>query len=135
MKVHLNSVDGRFAFNAKNEKGHEYFFSGNGEGVSPMEALLMSAAGCSSIDAELFLKKMRQPLEKIEVEVEGKRAEDPPKVFTDIHLKFTLYGDLDDKKVQKALDMSMNTYCSVSKMLEKAANISYEYRIKVPETT
>lgn len=135
MKVQLNSVEGRFAFEAKNEKGHNYFFSGNGEGVSPMEALLMSAAGCSSIDAELFLKKMRQPLDKIEVEVEGKRSENPPKVFTDIHLKFTLYGDLDDKKVKKALDMSMNTYCSVSKMLEKAANISFDYQIKVTETT
>ena len=130
MKVQLKSAAGDLAFTAANEKGHEYFFSGNGDGVSPMEALLMSAAGCSSIDAELFLKKMRQPLEKIEVEVEGKRAEDPPKVFTDIHLKFTLYGDLDDKKVKKALDMSMNTYCSVSKMLEKAAKLSYEYQIK-----
>ena len=100
-----------------------------------MELLLMGIAGCSSIDIVMILEKMHQPLEDLEIIVDGTRAEDQiPKVFTAIHLKFIFTGALKDNKVKQAIDLSLEKYCSVSKMLEKTATISYEYEIKVPHS-
>ena len=96
-----------------------------------MQMLLMGIAGCSGIDIDMILKKMRQPLDDLEVIVTGEREEGAiPALFTKIHLEFILTGDLKEEKVKKAIAMSMDTYCSVGKMLEKAAEISYDYTIK-----
>lgn len=129
MKVHLISTEGDKNFKGTNDRGQTMSFSGSKEGVSPMEATLMASAACSSIDIELILKKMRQPLIKIEVQASANRAETEPKVFTDIHLHYVIHGDVKEDKVQKAIDMSMNQFCSVSIMLAKAAPITTSYEI------
>ena len=83
------------------------------------------------MDVVSLLNKMRQPLENLEIEVEGTRAEDMvPAVFTDIHLKFILTGNLDEKKVEKAIGMSVDQYCSVGRMIENKATIKWSYSIK-----
>ncbi|MCL4106503.1 UNVERIFIED_CONTAM: hypothetical protein GTU68_030461 [Idotea baltica] len=95
-----------------------------------MELLLMSMAGCSSIDIVSILDKMRQGLETLDVQVEGFREEGAvPAVFTKIHIHYVLSGDLKEAKVKQAIDMSLGKYCSVSKMLEKAAEITSSYEI------
>ncbi len=132
MQVKINSQEGDLLFNAVNEKGFEFNFSGGEKGVRPMEAVLMSAGVCSAIDVENFLLKMRQPLKNIGLKMNAERSESIPRVFTKINYHFTLYGDLNKEKVEKALDMSLKKYCSVSKMLEKTAEINYHYDI-VPE--
>lgn len=129
MKVKLNRLNDSKHFEAQNEDGHKIQLSGDGNAVGPMQAVLMAAAGCSSIDIVMILEKMRQPLEDIEVKVEGKRKEDIPRVYTDIHMHYILKGDLKEEKVKKAIDMSLNQYCSVSLMLEKAVNITSSYEI------
>lgn len=103
---------------------------GEDQGVRPMELMLMSLAGCSSIDVVSILKKMKQPLQDMRIEVRGDReAGAIPAVFTAIHLHYHVYGNLDPGKVEKAIHLSMTKYCSATKMLEKAAPITHEYTI------
>lgn len=122
---------------AKNESGNVIEMDGSpkigGEnlGARPMEVLLMSLAGCSSIDVVSILKKMKQEITDYEVEVSAERFEEQiPSLFKDIHLKFILSGpELDEEKVIRAIGLSMDKYCSVSKILEPTANISWSSMI------
>lgn len=129
MKVSLKRLNDSKHFEAVNEDGHSLELSGDDNAVGPMQAVLMAAAGCSSIDIVMILGKMRQPLEDIHVEVEGKRKEDIPRVYTDIHMHYILKGDLKEEKVKKAIDMSLGQYCSVSLMLASTVNITSSYEI------
>lgn len=124
-------------FNAVNEAGNVVSIDGSpdiggeGKGTRPMELLLMSFAGCSSIDIITYLKKMRQEVIDFDVQVEGFREENAiPAVFTKIHIHYILVGELKPSKVEKAISLSLEKYCSVSKMLEKAAEITCSYEIK-----
>ncbi len=135
-KVNMKRVNDKFHFRAYNSNGNiasmdgSPAIGGSGKGVRPMQLLLMAMAGCSSIDIVMILKKMRQNLENLDVEVEGFSEEGAvPSVFTKIHIHYVLSGDLKEEKVKKAIDMSLDKYCSVSKMLEKAAEITSSYEI------
>ncbi|MFW5787908.1 MAG: OsmC family protein [Halanaerobiales bacterium] len=101
---------------------------GNDLGPRPMELMLNSVAGCTAIDVVLILDKMDQNLQDFKVEIEGKRAEEHPRVYTHIHLKYILKGDLDEKKVKRAIDLSEEKYCSASNSLK--AEITSEYVIE-----
>ena len=133
MKVFVESTFGDMNFKGTNERGQSMQFSGNKEAVSPMESVLMAAAACSSIDVEMILKKMRQEFISVLVEVEGTRADAVPAVFTKIHMHFIVNGDIKLQKAQKAVDMSMEQYCSVSIMLAKAAEITRSVEVRIPE--
>ncbi|WP_235298762.1 OsmC family protein [Portibacter marinus] len=135
-KVKMKRVNDKVHFRAWNTSGNIASMDGSpgiggqGKGVRPMELLLMSMAGCSSIDIVTILQKMRQNLKNLDVEVEGFREEGAiPAVFTKIHIHYILSGDLKEAKVKEAIDMSLGKYCSVSKMLEKAAEITSSYEI------
>jgi len=95
-------------------------------GLRPMETLLSALAGCSAMDVILIMKKQRENLERLEVEVEGERAEAVPAVFTNIHVRFKGYGAIDLAKFQKAVELSIKKYCSVSKMLQPTVAITGE---------
>ena len=121
---------------ARNEEGQSVQLDGstaiggvNG-GMRPMQLLLASLGGCSTIDVISILTKQKQTLEDIQVEVDGERDEEQvPAVFKTIHVTFKLTGDLDREKVSKAVSLSMDKYCSVAKMLEKTAKITYDFTI------
>lgn len=130
MNIKLESTYGTKAFKGTNERGQSVQFSGNKEAVSPMEALLMSAAACSSIDIENLLGKMRQDLDRIEVEVEGHRVDDVPAVFQKMHIHYIIYGDVKEDKAEKAITMSVEKYCSVSIMLQAAVEITHSWEVK-----
>jgi len=131
MKIKLVQ-NGPVKFTATNASGASAIIDGpadmGGEnaGLRPMETVLSALAGCSSIDVIHILKKQRQELERLEVEVEGERADAVPAVFTKIHLRFVAYGNLDAAKVQKAVELSMEKYCSVSRMLAPTVAITAE---------
>lgn len=95
-------------------------------GPSPMEAILMALCSCTSVDVVEILRKKRQQLTGLRVSARAERAEDPPRVFTRIMLTYAVRGTLNRKAVEDAVSLSKNKYCSVSKMLEKAAVIDYE---------
>ena len=96
------------------------------EGPSPMEAVLLALCSCTSVDVVSILKKKRQALSGLRVSASAERAETAPRVFTRIHLPYTVSGEgLSRKAVEDAVALSKNKYCSVSLMLEKAAPVSY----------
>ena len=129
MKIKLESTHGSLNFRGTNDRGQSMQFSGQKEAVSPMESVLMAAAACSSIDVEIFLNKMRQGLEKVEVEVQGNRVDTVPSIFSDIHLHYKIYGDVKADKAKKAVEMSMDKYCSVSIMLQKGVKMTYSHEV------
>lgn len=136
MLIQLERLDDAFNLRATNEQGNTVetdaapAIGGGGKGMRPMEMLLSSLGACSSIDVIDILRKMRQPLNDIKVTLNGEREKDKtPALFTDIHVTFNLYGDLDVDKAKRAVDMSMEKYCSVAKILEKTAKITWETNI------
>jgi len=135
MNISVNWVDGMLMV-GKSHSGHSITMDGPPEiggdnlGVRPMEMLLLGVAGCTMIDVVTTLKKMRQELTYCETKVNAERADDHPKVFTDIHIQFLVKGnDLDSKKVEKAITLSAEKYCSASIMLGKTASISHDFEI------
>lgn len=99
-------------------------------GIRPVELLLHALAGCSGMDVISILGKMKQPVQKFWIEVEGDRATEHPKVFTKIHLKYCFTGSgLDPKNIEKAIHLSHEKYCSVSAMLSKACEITSTFEI------
>lgn len=99
---------------------------GENAGLRPMETVLSALAGCSAMDVLHIMKKQRQRIERLEVEVDAERADAIPSVFTKIHLRFKGYGPIDQEKLQKAVDLSIEKYCSVSKMLQPAVVVTAE---------
>ena len=135
MNISVNWVDGMLMV-GKSHSGHSITMDGPPEiggdnlGVRPMEMLLLGVAGCTMIDVVTTLKKMRQELTHCETKVNAERADDHPKVFTDIHIQFLVQGNgLDSKKVEKAITLSAEKYCSASIMLGKTASISHDFEI------
>ncbi len=105
---------------------------GRNTGMRPMEMVLLAAGGCTAMDVVFILNRARQPLEKCWIEVEGERVEDVPKVFEKIHLHYVIVGDgLDEGKVQRAVDMSAEKYCSVSHMLRGSVEITHDFEIRL----
>jgi len=135
MNISVNWVDGMLMV-GKSHSGHSITMDGPPEiggenlGVRPMEMLLLGVAGCTMIDVVTTLKKMRQELTHFETKVNAERADDHPKVFTDIHIQFIIKGKgLDTKKVEKAITLSAEKYCSASIMLGKTASITHDFEI------
>lgn len=134
MKIWLKRINDNYLFETKNERGDVVLMDNKSEaepkGASPMDLILRGIAGCSSIDVVMILKKQHHELEDLQVEVEGFRNDGAvPNVFTKIHLNFLLKGDVPPAKAKRAVELSMEKYCSVAKMLEKAAEISYEVNL------
>ena len=135
MNISVNWVDGLLMV-GKSDSGHTITMDGPPEsggenlGVRPMEMLLLGVAGCTMIDVVTTLKKMRQDLSHLETKINAERATDHPKVFTDIHIQFILKGqDLDEKKVDKAITLSAEKYCSASIMLGEMATITHDFEV------
>jgi putative redox protein len=102
---------------------------GNDTAPSPMELVLHALVGCTGVDVISILGKMQQPVTKMTVAVQAERADDHPRVYTRLHVKYTLHGELDEKKVKRAIGLSEKTYCSVTAMLAKTVSVSSSYEI------
>lgn len=126
---------GERTFVAETESGHKVTLGsahGDGEkpGPSPMELVLIGAGGCSAWDVVSILDKSRAGMVECRVDVDADRAAEEPKIFTRIHLHFTLGGpDLDPRKVERAIALSVEKYCSAIAMLEKTATITHDYEL------
>jgi putative redox protein len=95
----------------------------------PMELLLLALGSCTATDVVSILKKKRQKLKALEIQVSGERAPKPPMVWVKLELVYRLRGKLDDKAVRDAIELSENKYCSVAAMLKKTAPITFRYEI------
>jgi len=137
MKVTLNRIDQGFHFEGIGSSANHVHIDGSEEiggsnsGVRPMELVLMGLGSCGAMDIISILKKQRQDLQDLKIYIDGKRDyKQTPAVFTEINIEFIFFGDLDKTKVEKAVSLSMEKYCSVSAMLEKTVKISYSFDIK-----
>lgn len=135
MKARVRWVGDR-TFIGESGTGHSVLFGNpHGEGAlrpgpSPMEMLLIGTGGCSSFDVVHILEKGREPVEGCTVDVEAERADTDPKVFTRIHMHFTVKGRaLDPRKVERAVQLSLEKYCSASAMMAKTAQMTHEIEV------
>jgi putative redox protein len=123
----------KMAFSGATASGHEIRMDaaeeigGQNSGARPMELVLNAIAGCTGIDIISILKKMRLEPSSFHMEVKGERAENPPKLFTNIHIHYALEGELPEDKVIRAIQLSKDKYCSVSHSLH--ANMTASYSI------
>lgn len=121
-------------FSATTGSGHTLILdSGKGEesaGPGAMELLLVGLAGCTAVDVVMILQRQRQPLEDLQVRVRGERASDHPRVYTHITIEYIVRGDVDEAKLQRAIQLSEEKYCSASTMLGKTAIIEHTYRLE-----
>ena len=118
------------------ESGHRVLMDrspkvgGQNLGARPMEMLLLGLGGCALIDVILILRKSRQVFSDIRVEIDAERAENIPQVFTRIHLHFLVTaGEIDPSRVERAISLSAEKYCSASKMLDSVAQITHDFEI------
>ncbi|MDP3420287.1 MAG: OsmC family protein [Thiobacillus sp.] len=135
MKARVKLIEG-VSFVGQSESGHSVVMDGAPEsggknlGVRPMEMLLIGLGGCSAFDVVLILRKSRQQITDCVADLSAERAESDPKVFTKIHVHFTVTGkDLDPKRVEQAVKLSAEKYCSASIMLGKTAEITHDFEV------
>lgn len=130
MKTRITSTPHQYEYIGENEKGHKTIINADKEGISPMENLLLSVAACSCVDVEMILKKMRNNLDYLSVDITGDRMDDQvPKPFKGINLHFNLHGNIKEKSAEKAIGMAIEKYCSVASSLDPNIQIKHDFTI------
>lgn len=132
-KIELSRVNGDYGFEAADQLGHVIKMDTNPEmggenyGARPMQLLLMGLGGCSAIDVISILKKQRQDVRDYKMVINGEReAGKEPSLWKDINIEFHIFGNVDEEKAKKAVELSIDKYCSVAATLVKAgAEIKY----------
>lgn len=133
-KLSIQWLQPDYGFEATDENGLKVRYDnapGSGGqlfGISPMKGLLMSLCTCSGIDVVLILNKKRQEITSFSIEVDGEREENKvPALWQKAHMKFILTGAIEEAKAIRAIELSINNYCSVAETLRRAGcAISWE---------
>jgi putative redox protein len=126
---------GEQKFVAIGPSGHAITFDSDrasNKAPGPMELVLMALGACTATDVVIVLEKKRQKLQSLEVICSGERAADPPTVWVKLEVLYRLRGELDEKAVQHAIQLSEEKYCSVSATLRKSATLTWRYEILPP---
>ncbi|MTI81872.1 MAG: OsmC family protein [Firmicutes bacterium] len=105
-------------------------YGGQNEGIRPMELMLLSVGGCTGIEVGHILNKMRVKFDSFNIEVNGNRVDEHPKVFNNIDIIYKFTGEnIPEQKVNKALQLAAEVYCSAANMVNKTAKMNYKYEI------
>ncbi|MBX9631569.1 MAG: OsmC family protein [Burkholderiales bacterium] len=135
MKVRIKWLEG-VAFVAETETSHAFVMDGSPEGGGrnlgprPMETVLAGTGGCTAYDVVTILRKARQEVTDVAVEMDADRATTDPKVFTRIHMHFVVKGhNVKRDAVERAIKMSAEKYCSATAMLAKTAEVTHDFEI------
>jgi putative redox protein len=133
VSVKLTRIEG-MKFTGVNSAGHETITDGEKKtAASPVEMLLESLGGCTGSDIVLILDKMRTPAERLEIAIEGDRRQTEPRYFTDLRLRFDVWGgEIDPEKMARAVRLSLEKYCSVFHSLRADLKTTAEFRIHAP---
>ena len=139
--VELERVAGEYGFKATDAAGHTMQTDssiengGLGEGVRPMQSLLMALGGCSGIDIVSILKKQRQVIDDFKMKISGEReADKEPSLWKQIEINFYLMGTIDKEKAERACALSIEKYCSVAETLRRAgATITWSVSVNASE--
>ena len=109
-------------------------FGGSNAAMRPKELLLISLAGCSSADVITILQKKKVKLDDYKINISAQSTETHPKVYTSINLEYVFIGkDIKEKDVERAIELSQNTYCGVTAMLQNSIEITHNFKIIIPE--
>jgi len=134
--VKVKWIDG-MRFVANDDKGHSVVmdvskeYGGEGSAFGPMQLLLVALGGCTGTDVVNILRKQRQKLASLEIIVSGERVGEHPRVYGKVHVEYRLEGqNLKEKAVQRAIQLSEDTYCSVGATIRKTAKLSHNYIIQ-----
>lgn len=120
--------DAGLAFEGVMDDGRTISLDGSGEGLSPMQAVLISVGACSSVDVVEIMRKSRQAIDSCVCKLEATRAESAPRVFTSIHAHYEVSGNkINEKHLSRAVQLSTEKYCSVMLMLTGEVNITTSY--------
>lgn len=135
MNAKIKWVEG-LQFLGESATGHAIVMDGDIEaggkntGMRPTELLLIGLGGCSGMDIVTILQKKKQQVTSIVINVKGTKAESYPKKFTEIEIEFVVSGkDISEDAVKRAVELSMEKYCSVKATLEGSAKIVFSHRI------
>ncbi len=135
MEVRVKWVQDR-TFLGESGSGHSIVMDGDPDnggrnlGIRPMETLLMGLGGCTAFDVVDILETSREAVADCVVEIDAERAAEIPKVFTKVHIRYIVSGrNLNPKKVERAVNLSAEKYCSASIMFAKTADITHEIEI------
>jgi putative redox protein len=135
MKARIKWVEDR-TFVGESGSGHKIVLGtafgaeGRTPGPSPMELVLIGMGGCTAFDVVHILEKGREKIDDVSVELEAERAQQDPKVFTRIHMHFVVKGrELAPEKVERAIKLSAEKYCSASAMIAKTASITHDFEL------
>ena len=136
MKARIKWIEG-VAFLGETESGHAVVMDGSPDaggrnlGPRPMETVLIGTGACSAFDVVHILKKSREPITDCVVEINAERAPTDPKVFTAIHFHYVITGNLlNATKVERAIKLSAEVYCSATAMLAKTAQVTHDFEIR-----
>jgi len=132
MSVHAQNI-GESRFAIKTGSGHRIVLDASTEnqGARPMEMLLVALAGCSGTGILSILQKMRQNVTAYEVQIDGERSQDDPKIFTTIRVNHIFTGsNLRPENIQRAIDLDTTGYCGVNVMLSSSATIIHNFQIR-----
>lgn len=136
MKIKVERVNDAFQMVGINENGNQVALDastsigGGDSAFRPMQMLLVGLASCSAIDILNILYKQKQEVLSFEVEVEGDRTEEIPSIFKNIRVLIKVSGGLSQKKLEKAIHLTKEKYCSVYQILNASATINYDYELK-----
>lgn len=138
MQIHLQLAPDGQAMLGQDETGNEMRLSlpeiagGDASGFRPMQLMILSLGGCAAVDVISILKKQRQQIDDLRIDIEADRFHQPlPAPWQKAHLIFTIYGKVDQQKAEKAVEMSIQKYCSAAETLRLAgATISWEVKIR-----
>lgn len=130
---------GGMKFESTNPSGHNLFIEagpdsgGEGEGYRPKALMLSSLAGCSGLDVAAIIKKMKLELDTFKIEIDANLTEEHPKYYDKVSMHFHFYGnELNEKKLQKAVDLSVEKYCGVMEMFRQFAKITIKTHFHKP---
>lgn len=135
VKIEIKRLNDAYHMEATNEEGATLHMDaapdmgGLNKGMRPMQMVLTALGGCSVIDVISILKKQKQDLKDIRVTVTGERENVAPSPYTEANVHFRLYGNLDEDKVQKAVTLSVEKYCSVAESLKPQTRITHSFEI------
>ncbi|SEW50354.1 OsmC family protein [Chitinophaga arvensicola] len=137
MKIALQRVDDGFNMEAVDENGHKVLMDsslengGKNNGIRPMQMVIMGLGGCSAIDVMMILKKQRQEVTDFRIEIDAEREKGKePSLWESAHLIFHLSGNIDPDKAARAVELSMNKYCSVAETLRQG-NTKLTWEVKL----
>lgn len=140
MNIEIRQVNDAVHFEARNKTDNVVHIDGaesvggEGKGMRPMELMLLSVASCSAIDVVEILRKKRQPLKYLRISVNGERPESgTPRPYKSIHIHFTLFGDLEKSKVERAIKLTVEDYCSARATLSDNVKVTHGFEIKAED--